>query len=102
MVAEVTHGHPSRVHRDDLVVEAIEAGLPLLDDPELELTGAVAGNVYMKLPAFAFDGLVERVIAGVAGVFTILGFLLIAEVVGEFGSHNAFYGGLRYQGWPVL
>jgi hypothetical protein len=36
--------HPARVERDDVLVEAVEARLPLPDELRLELAGAVAGT----------------------------------------------------------
>jgi hypothetical protein len=50
------------VHGDYLVVEAVEARLPLLDDLRLELACAVAGYIYLNLTALAFDGFREGAI----------------------------------------
>jgi len=47
--------HAARIHRNDLVVEAVKARLPFFDELRLERTGAVARNINVELPALAFD-----------------------------------------------
>jgi hypothetical protein len=47
----LTAGYPTRVHRDDLIVEAIKAGLPFLDELRFKLRVTVTWDINLKLPA---------------------------------------------------
>ena len=80
---DLPEGHASGVHRDDLVVEAVEARLPFLDELRLELGVTVAWDINVELAALAFDRLRGLAVAGVAGVVPGRVVRLIAEVMGQ-------------------
>jgi hypothetical protein len=81
---DLAAGHAARIRRDDLVVEAVEAGLTLLDELRLELRVAVARDINVELAALATDGFRGLAIAGVAAVFTGGVVLFVTEMASEF------------------
>jgi hypothetical protein len=62
MSLDFAGGHPTRIERDDLVVEAVEPGLPLLDELRVELPVAVARDLNRDLALFAFERLARLVV----------------------------------------
>jgi hypothetical protein len=83
MSFDLAAGHAARIHRDDLIVEAIEAGLPLLDQARLELRRTVAGYGNLKLPALAANRFPGLTVTGVAGVRPGGIVLFVAEMMGH-------------------
>ena len=65
------------------LVEAIEAGLPFLDELRLELRVTVAWDIDVELTALTLDRLRGLPVAGVAGVVPGRVVRLIAEVMGQ-------------------
>ena len=63
MAADVAHAHPARVHRDDLVIEPVDPGLPLADQLRLEAAVPIGGNRDLEGPVIALHGLARRAIA---------------------------------------
>jgi hypothetical protein len=97
---DLAERHPACIERDDLLIEAVEARLVLLDELRLELRSAVAGHVNAHLPALASQRLWRGAIARVAGVGAGGVVLLVAEVVGEFaveGTLDESFGELLEQ-----
>lgn len=70
--------------RDDHLVDAGQALLPLLDDLWFEGAVAVAGHGYLHRSDIGQDGLGAFTVAGVATVLAGRIVLVIAEVVGVF------------------
>ena len=72
------------VHRDNLVVEAIETALILLDDLRLERSVAVTRDLDGKFAVIREDAFFRGAVSRVAGVFTSRSRFLTAEMVSEF------------------
>src|SRR5688572_12775965 len=89
MALDFAHTHPARIHRDDLLVETVEALLTLSDDLGLEATGAIARDLELELAVLARDGLLRGAVSGVAGVAPLGRMLLVAKMVCELGVHRA-------------
>ncbi len=85
--------HPARVHRDDLVVEAGPARLPLGHDPGLEGRFAVAGRLQLQLAEVALQGFRAFPVARVAPVVARRVVLLVAQMIAEFGFQRPFQEG---------
>ncbi len=65
------------------LVEAVETGLPLLDELRLELAVTVAWDINVELAALAFDRFRGLPVAGVSAVLAGGVVLLVAEEVGH-------------------
>jgi seryl-tRNA synthetase len=75
------------------LVEAVEAGLPFLDELRLERRGAVAWDINVELAALALDRFRGLTVAGVAAVFTGGVVAFVAEVVSQLALQGALdYG----------
>jgi hypothetical protein len=57
MPLDLAGDHATRVERDDLVVEAVEPSLPLLDELRIEFSIAVPRDLDRDLTLFAFERL---------------------------------------------
>src|SRR5205085_3004003 len=101
--ASRTLRHAARVERDDLLIEAVEAGLVLLDELRLELRVAITRHVNLDLAALAAQGLRGGAVARVARRVSTQRVLFVAEVVSQLAVQGAFnqgFGELLQQ--PVL
>src|SRR5581483_7814226 len=81
------------VEREDLLVKAVEAGLPLFDQLRLELAVAVTRHLDVEPAALAAEGLGIRAVAGGAGGAPFGGVLLVTEVMSQFTLQCAFEDG---------
>ena len=88
---DLAGGQALRGQRDDHLVDAGQALLPLLDDLRLEGAVAVAGHGYLHRADVGQHGLGAFAVAGVAAVLAGRIMLVIAEVVGDL----ALQGGLQ-------
>src|SRR5215813_12401690 len=68
MPLDLARGHPPRVERNDLVVEAVEARLPLFDELRLELSIAVPRDLDRDLSLLALERLTRLAVAGIARI----------------------------------
>ncbi|MDQ1064589.1 hypothetical protein QFZ32_000028 [Streptomyces canus] len=84
-------GQALRGQRDDHLVDAAQALLPLLDDLWFEGAVAVAGHDYLHRSDISQDGLGAFAVAGIAAVLASRVVLVIAEVIGDL----ALQGGLQ-------
>src|SRR5215475_5986271 len=90
MPLDLARGHPTRVERDDLVVEAVETGLPLLDELRIELPVTVTRDLDRDLALLAFERLARLAIAGIAGFRRVL---LVTEMMSHLSVQDAFNEG---------
>ena len=81
MPGDLPHAHASRVHRDDLVVEAREPPLVLGDQRRVEAAGAVAGYLQLDLAGSGRHRLAAVAVAAVAG-------LTVDQVMVHFGVQS--------------
>jgi len=83
MALDLAYRHAAGIHRDDLVVEAIEPGLALGHNLRIECAVAVARHVEVDRTILGQYGLgiaaVAMIVAAAAGRIA----LLVAEVVGQ-------------------
>src|SRR5579863_4092991 len=86
MALDLAHRQPSRVKADDLVVEAIEAGLPLGDQPRFERTGAVARYLNLDFALIRQNRLRARAVAAIAAAAARRIALLVAKVIAQLRS----------------
>src|SRR5207247_10671290 len=93
-------GQATRVQGEDLVVEAHEPPLALLDDLRLKAAVSIAGRLDLDLPVLADQRLRTRAVALVAGAPGRLPMRLVADVVGQLDLHRPLdqpLGQLRQQ-----
>jgi hypothetical protein len=81
---------PARIQGNNLLIEAVEACLVLLDELRFELRVAVTWHLNAHLPALALDGLRRAAVTRVAGVVARRSVLLVAKVVRQFTGERAF------------
>src|SRR5262245_23973507 len=93
MPLDLAGGHPTRVERDDLVVEAVEPSLSLLDELWIELAIAVPRDFNRDLALLAFESLARLAVAGVAGVLSFRRVLLVTEMMSHLSVQDPFYEG---------
>src|ERR1019366_1052643 len=87
---DLARAHPSRIHRDDLVVETGKSRLAFADDLRLVTAVAIPRGLQRHLPEIALERLGGSAIDRVAAVITGRIVLLVAEMVGHLNLHRAF------------
>jgi hypothetical protein len=95
MPLDLARAHPPCVHRDDLVVEAGEARLPLADDLRFVAAVAIARRLQRQLAEIPFERLARRAVPRVAAVVARRVVLLIAQMFSHLGLHRALQQRLR-------
>jgi hypothetical protein len=85
---DLPHRQAAGIERDDLVVEAIQAGLALGHDLRLESGVAVAWHVDLDRPVLGQHRLGVRSIAVVAGAAARRIALLVAQMVRQLGPKD--------------
>jgi hypothetical protein len=93
MPLDLAGGHPTRVERDDLVVEVVEPSLPLLDELRIELLVAVTRDLDRDLALLAFERSARLAVAGVAGVLSFWRVFLVAEMMSHLSVQDPFNEG---------
>src|SRR5262249_2365885 len=93
MPLDLAGGHSPGVERDDLVVEAVEPGLSLLDELRIELAVAVPRDLDRDLSLLALECLARFAVAGIAGVFSLGRVLLVGEMMGQLSLQDSFNQG---------
>jgi hypothetical protein len=68
MSLDLAGSHATRAERGDLIVEAVEPSLSLLDELRIELPVAVTRDLDRDLSLLAFERLARFAVAGIAGV----------------------------------
>src|SRR5262249_10635737 len=90
MPLDLARGHPPRVERNDLVVEAVEARLPLFAELRLQLSLAVPRHPDRDLSLLALERLTRLAVARVAGVLSFRRVLLVAEMMRQLSVLDPF------------
>jgi hypothetical protein len=90
VVLDVAHRHPTRVQRDDHVVEAAGAALPLGHQPRLERRPAIPRHRQRHLTDLGGQGLRRRPVTRVRTTPPGRITLLIAEMVAQLGLQTPF------------
>jgi len=85
---DVARRHPTRVQRENLVIKAVKARLPFGHNQRLKGRVAVARDFEREFTEVAFERLLGRAVAGVAGVLPGRLVLLVAEMVGQLSLHG--------------
>jgi len=93
--ADVAHRQAARIQRQDLVVEADEPPLALLDDPGLEAPVTVARRVERDLAVLGDQRLRRRPVPSVPGPARRLLVRLEPEMVGQLDLHRPLHQPLR-------
>src|SRR5689334_8811670 len=88
MSGDLARAHAPRVHRDDLVVEAREAGLPFGYDLRFKRPIAIPRRLERQLAEIAFQGLGGLAVTRVAAVVAGLVVFRIPEMIGHLGLHG--------------
>src|ERR1041384_7210296 len=88
MSGDLARAHAPRVHPDDLVVEAREAGLPFGYDLRFERPIAIPRRLERQLAEVAFQGFGSLAVTRVAAVVAGLVVFRIAEMIGHLGLHG--------------
>ena len=83
--------HPTRIQRDDFIVEAVEAGLTFLDELRREAGVAVSRHLNLELAALATDGFRRLAVAGIAGVSAGGVMLFVAKMVGHLALQRPLH-----------
>jgi hypothetical protein len=94
----VAHREPTRIQREDLVVEPLEAALALAHDLRLKRALAVPWRLDPHRPVLGRKRLRTRAVAGVAGAAGRLLVRLIAKVLGQLGRHRPLHEPAREVG----
>ena len=84
----LAHGHPARIERQDLVVEAGEAPLVLGDQPRLEGALAIARHVERERAVVGQDRLAARPVAMIRGVLRLGAAGRIAQMMRELAAQR--------------
>src|SRR5439155_5168717 len=84
-----------RVEREDLVVEPLEAPLPLADDLRLEAALAIPRRFDPHRSVLGRKRLRRRTVAGVTGAAGRLLMRLVAEMLGQLRRHRPLNQPLR-------
>jgi hypothetical protein len=92
---DVADAHPAPVHRDDLVVEAVEATLVLAHDLRLEAALAVARLLDPHAPVPGVDRLRRRTVSRIARPAGRSLSMLVAEMLAQLGRHRPLHKPLR-------
>ena len=92
---DVAHRHAARVHRNDLLVEAVKAPLVLGHDLRFERAGAVARLLDSHRAVLGMHGLLAEAVAGVAGPTRRRLTALVAEMLRQLGVHRPLDQPLR-------
>ena len=95
---DVARRQPARIEREDLVVEALEAPLPLAHDQRLEAALPVPGRFDPHRSVLGRECLRGRTIAGVARAAGRLLVRLVAEMLGQLRRHRPLHQPLRQLG----
>jgi len=82
---DLPRGHASRVHRDDLVVEARPACLPLGHNLGIERGLAIARSLQLQLTELALQGFLAFPVARAAPVVARRVVLLVAQMIAHLG-----------------
>src|SRR5262245_4065394 len=93
MPLDLAAGHATRIERDDLVVEAIEPSLALLDELRIKLSIAVTRDLDRDLTLFAFERFARLAVAGIAGVLSFGRVFLVAEMMSHLSVQDPFNQG---------
>jgi hypothetical protein len=88
---DVAGRHPARVEGEDLVVEALEAPLPLAHKLRLEAALAVTRRPHLDRAVLGRERLRRRAVAGVAGPAGWLLVRLVAEIGGQLRRQGALH-----------
>src|SRR5215468_9907706 len=94
MPLDLAAGHPTRVERDDLVVEAVEPSLSFLDELRIELPVAVTRDLDRDLALLAFESLARLAVAGIAGVLSFRRVFLVTEMMSHLSVKDPLNQGL--------
>ncbi|MET3299194.1 hypothetical protein ABIE86_000061 [Bradyrhizobium diazoefficiens] len=89
MALDLPYRHAPPVETDDLLVEAVEAGLALRDDHRFERAGAVARHLDLDLAVVRQQRFAACAVAAVARPAARRVALLIAKVVGQLRTQCA-------------
>ena len=89
MALDLPHRHAAGIQAQDLVIEAIEPGLPLGDQLRLEAAGAIARHGNLDLAILRQDRLRARPVAAVAGAPAGGIALLVAQMLGQLGPKRS-------------
>ena len=92
---DVAHRHPTRVHRDDFLVESVETPLTLRHDLRLERPRPITRLVDPDRPMLGMDRLRGDPVASVTDPARRRLTTLIAEVIGQLGIHRPLNKPLR-------
>ncbi|MEY9900831.1 hypothetical protein ABIA44_005005 [Bradyrhizobium sp. USDA 329] len=105
MALDLPYRHAPPVETDDLLVEAVEAGLALRDDHRFERAGAVARHLDLDLAVVRQQRFAACAVAAVARPAARRVALLIAKVVGQLApsarSRSAFFSRLKSPSSPA-
>ena len=94
MTLDLTHRHATRVKAQNLVIEAIEAGLVFTDQLRLEAAGAVARDGDLDLAILGQNRLRTGPVTAVTAAATGRVALLVAQVPSQLGAQRALDQGL--------
>jgi hypothetical protein len=86
---DLAHRHPTAVHRDDPLVEAMKAALMLRHDLRFERTGPVTRLLDPHRPMLGMDRLRRHPVASVADPARRSPSTLVAEMIRQLGIHRS-------------
>src|SRR2546423_11360865 len=90
MSLDLARRHSSRVHRQNLVIEAVEPALMLWNDLRLEISFPISRHLDLNLTEIALQLLPTFPVSGIAAAAALGGVLRIAKLVGQLGIHRPF------------
>src|SRR5436190_12965616 len=89
MTLNLTRAHSTRIHRQDLIVEARESALMLDHDFRLEAAVPIPRHVNLYLTEIALQSLRARAVPRIRSTLAGCPMLLIAQVMRHLGAHRA-------------
>ena len=95
MPLDLAHAHAARVHRDDLLVEAVEAPLMAGHDLRLEAAAAITRPLDPDAAVVGVDRLLAEAVTGVACTTRRRLPALVAEMIRELSGHRPLDQPLR-------
>ena len=85
MLADLADAHAARIHRDDLVVEAVKAPLPFANNPRIERGIAVSWHRDFQFPILALQPLAAVAVATVASAVARRVVTIVTRMPGQCG-----------------
>jgi len=95
LALDLTRRHAARVHRQNLVVEALEPCLMLRQDLRLEAAIAISRRFHHHRPEIALNRLGSCPVTGIPAVISRRIVLFIAQMLRQLGVHRPLQQRLR-------